>query len=588
MDQWVGALTTAWGLAAFLFAGAAIAAAVLIRGPARAAAASLSALVAIALFIAGASQVPRSEEAAPAQTTAARTTDAPRADRDAAAALMTQAAREANMGQTEAARKTYERARQSYRAAKDVLGEASVVLGEGRLEHMIGQSARARQSYSAALALYQQGGSPIGVARVYASMGDLEKDTFQWAKASEYYALARQQWQRAPEPKSDPHVLLGIEDAPLLRNGEERTRAALDQARKIYDQLGDKVGLADIALITAQLEFRLGRVDLARALFADARSLFNAAGDKDREADANLQIAAIDIRRGFNRQAVESLEQSRALFTAAGNAAGVGRAAIAFGDLERLQGRLEMARKQYADAAAALAPSGNRAEAEALRKLGQLELFGGNPAAARVSLERAIAAAQRSGWKEEEAIARVAAAATAREMGDTDAANQHGQAANVLFAQSRNAEGRARAALALASDANGFRDGAQRMTDAHLLLGVVEAQLGLGDALRAGGNSADAAVAYRTAEQAWNGITNKVAEANRLLDLPPVDAVYIIPPPATNFYENPDAHPEDVEPDPILVKANIDEFPDHNIEARTLVERVEKRLAAALEPPRGR
>jgi tetratricopeptide (TPR) repeat protein len=413
-------------------------------------------------------------------------------------------------------------------------------------------------------------------------MGDLEKDTFQWAKASEYYALAREQWQRAPEPKSDPHVLLGIEDAALMRNGEERARTALTQARKIYDQLGDKAGIADIAMIGARLELNLGRIDLARAQFADARALFLGAGAREREGDAGLQIAGIDIRRGYNRQAVEFLTDARAAFEAAASPIGIARVQMGWGDLERLQGRLDVARKHYADAAALLASTGNRAEAEALRKLGQLEMAVGNRDAATAALDKAIATAARTGWREEEAAARVAAAVVARDAGNAAAANAHATAANTLFDQTRNAEGRARSAVVGATEANGFADAAQRSRAANLPVGVVQAQLGLGDALRANGNAADAAAAYREAEAAWNTLNNKLVEANRFLDLPPVDGLYIVGiRPMAADYEV-DAHPEDYEPDPVLVRANMDEFPDHNIEARRLVEQVDKRLAAAL------
>ena len=585
----VAAMTSVWGLAAALCVALALAAAVLRRGQTRALGAGVSAVAAVALVAVGAVQAPPRQEAAPAQALAGLTQTAPRADRDVGAALMAQATREANLGDTEAARKTYDRARQQYRGEKDILGEAGVVLGLGRLEHMTGQSTRARQNYSSALALYQQVGSAAGQARVYASMGDLEKDTFQWAKASEYYAAAREQWQRAPEPKSDQHVMLGIEDVALLRNGEERARSALAQARKIYDQLGDKAGIADIGMISARLEFNLGRIDLARAQFADARSLFVGADKQERAGDAGLQMAAIDINRGFNRQAAEVLVEARSAFEAAASPAGVGRAHIVYGDLERLQGRLDVARKHFADAAAALAPPGERGAAEALRKLGQLELVAGNRDAAGAALDKALAAAAaRTGSREEEGVARVAAAVVARDAGNTAAANAHVSAANVIFDQARNAEGRARAALAAATELNGFTDAGQRLRAVRMPVGVIQAQLGMGDALRANGNAADAAAAYREAESVWNGLNNKLVEANHLLGLAPVDGLYIVPPPTLTDAYAVDVVPTEGEPDPVLVRANLDEFPDHNIEARRLVEQIEKRLAAALESVRGR
>ena len=578
----MGALGSVWGAAAAAFIAAAVAAAILLRGQARLFSASLAGVVAVLLVAIGALTAPQ-EEVTPEQALGGIATNVPRTGRDIAALLLTQAAREADTGKTEDAQKTYERAKQTYRAAKDVLGEANVALGVGRLEHMTGQSAKARQAFGSAITLFQQGGSALGMARTYASWGDLEKDTFQWAKAGEHYKLAREQWQRAPEPKSDPHVMLGIEDAALMRQGEARARANLDQAKKIYDQLGNKVGIAEMGMIQAQLEMNLGRIDLARAQFSDARNMFNAAGDKSNEAEAGLQMALINIRRGFNREALSVVQDSKALFDEVGNAVGGGRIRIAVGDLERLQGRLEQARVQYADAASILTPTSHRAEAEALRKLGEVEAALERTDAANRAFERAIAVAARAGYPEEEALAHLGAAAQARQAGQAGTAQTQATAANALFDKAKNAVGRARSAVLNATEHNGFTDAAARAKAANLPFGTAMADLDLGDALRANGNNTDAQAAYRAADTAWGTMANKTTEANILLGLPPVDELQIVPEPVPTEFYDVDARPEVLEADLMLVKANLAEFPNHNIEARKLVEKTEQRLNAARE-----
>ncbi len=586
MGQLANAALSAWGVAALVFVAVAIGAAVALRGQTRKFAAALAGIVAVMLAGVAIMLAPQSEEdLAPERALAGMETNQaniPRADRDVAAALINQALREGNSGNTDGARKTYDRAKQLYRNAKDTLGEATVVLGEARLEHMVGQSARARTSYNEALKLFLQGGSAIGQARTYASMGDLEKDTFQWTKASEYYSLARQSWGRAPEPKSDPHVLLGIEDVPLMREGEAKARAQLLQARKIYDQLGDKSGLGDMQAIEARLEMNLGRIDLARAKLGEARGLYAVGGNQPMQGDAGLAMAQIDISRGYNRQARQTIDQTLADF--AGNATGIARTRIAEGDLERMQGRLQKAKEAYAGAAGTLEGAGHRAAAEALRKLGEVEGTLGDAAAAKVSLNKAIATASRAGVTDEEARGQLAAAVQARAVGDPDTADRHATTAAALFDRQNNKPARARAALVRAIDQAGYNDATTRFDAAQMPFGLVMAYLGLGDTWRGRGNTAEAATAYRQAERTWAGIESKVAEANKVLGLPAVEALLIVPTAdPTDLAAAIDEHVQAGEPDPALVKANLDDFPDHNIEARKLVAQVEARLTAALD-----
>ena len=126
----------------------------------------------------------------------------------------------------------------------------------------------------------------------------------------------------------------------MLFRSEAKARAALVQARKIYDQLGDKSGLGDLQTIEAQLELNLGRVALARAKLGQARTLYAVAGNATKQGDAGLAMVQIDLSQGYNRLARVTLDQTLADFTQANDATGTARTRIAEGDLERLQGRL--------------------------------------------------------------------------------------------------------------------------------------------------------------------------------------------------------------------------------------------------------
>ena len=92
----------------------------------------------------------------------------------------------------------------------------------------------------------------------------------------------------------------------------------------------------------------------------------------------------------------------------------------------------------------------------------------------------------------------------------------------------------------------------------------------------------DAAAAYRRAAELRAGLASPVAEASRLLGLPPVGQVQYIALGEETYDENP--------PDPAIVRAaqatraaNLAAFPEANAEARTLLKDTDERLAAVAE-----
>ena len=214
----------------------------------------------------------------------------------------------------------------------------------------------------------------------------------------------------------------------------------------------------------------------------------------------------------------------------------------------------------------------------------------GNPkasptAAARATLDGAAVAYRAAGLASGEAAASLEAGTLSAAAGDPDAAQVLLGAPADLYRVAGDAVGEARALLARAAvfAAEGqheaartaYQGSAARFQQAGLPFGQLLAALGLGDLERSAGNGDGAATAYRAAEGLMRAMEQPVAEANRMLGLPPVASLSAVP-----IAELP---PDEV-PDPALAAVDDEgpaQFPAHNAEGRAQVAAALARLAAA-------
>ena len=517
---------------------------------------------------------------------------------DPDATVLAEAEQFLNRGDTVAAAELYRDVRSRAARRGDVPGEAAAVFGLGRLEHLTGQGDAARARYAEALSLYRETGDAAWQARVLAAMGDLEKDTFQWAPAAEYYRAARAAWEAAPPPKEDPHIVLNLADAPRMPFGEAAARALLEEAELLYGNLDDALGLADVNAFAADLERNLGNVDAARAEYGEARALYERAGAPARQAAVTLEIARIDLSGGANLLAAAGAEAATALFAQAGDSsAGAARARALLGGVERLQGRMSVAREHYAAAAAALRELRDPMVAETLLALAAVERFLGARDRSLAALAEAEALSRASGDSRAAAEASLAA-------GEIRAAAAEPEAAQLLdaaierFGATGDLQGEGRAWLARATFATaqgdavqsvaGFRRAAQRFEEGAVPFGAVLALLGLGDALRDAGDSVAAAEAYGTAAGLSDTLESAVGEANRLLGLPPVGTLVLGEHAGGDAYGGHEAHQQAAEELRARAAENVAQFPEHNAEARALVAATQPRIAAARAFSEGR
>lgn len=512
------------------------------------------------------------------------------ADDDAAGELLREALAELNTGNTAQARAAYERARAAYRSVGDVLGEGHVALGLAQLEHFTGQSDAARGFYSEALGLFREADSAAWQAKALVAWGDLEKDTFNWEPAAGFYRRARAQWEQAPDPRDSDHVILRL--AAVTSLPWEEAREVMVQADKIYANLGDLTGVADVKMLFGAMELARGNLTAAHAHYGDARWIYQDRGLLLLQADAGRSVAELDVSLGYNVRATVGLQLTEQVVREAGDEGRFARLGLLRGDIERLQGRLVLARSHYAETAMALAALSDPAEAVALLRQGQVDVFLGNSYGAREALDGALAMFAQGGDAGGEAAAlysasvlAVAASDAAAEpwlarsaqlfqsVGDElRAGRAHLELARLLAAAGRGAEAAARADLAVAA-----------FSGANSPIGAVLVHLVRGDIARAEIDYGTAAAAYRTAAAAFAEIPSPLTAMNTLIGQPPTDSLIALGEAVNaNFYEDiaGGVRARTAE-DETAIAANLAEFPDYLIEGRRALAALEAELAAA-------
>jgi tetratricopeptide (TPR) repeat protein len=518
----------------------------------------------------------------------------PNAAPDAAAEFIATAEAQLNRGDSGAAAQSYAEALAIYRDERNVVGQASVAFGLGRMEHFTGQSDGAREKYSQALDLYRQGHDALGQARVLVALGDLAKDTFQWGAAAEFYRRAREVWDTAPIPKSDPHVLLNMAAAPDMPAGEQQARSDLEQAELIYVTIGDDKGLGEVRMLAGALSWNLGNLADARQNYSEALVLFRDSAGPSDLAKATLELARSDLHLGFNLNSAGLMAKAMAFYSEVDDQAGIASVVALEGDLERMQGRMKNARDHYSAAVAALISLNHTDLPAVLYKFAQIEMVLGDPEAARGALEDAIrlyrtfsdvsgeAAATldlgRLGTQERnlEATSLIATAIGLFQSADDPIGAGRGH----LYLAELNVEldpEYARAAYAAADT---------RFEQAEIPFGQFLAALGIAELEQKSENVEAAGNQFVRAAELLAAMDEPLSEANRFMGLPPVSTLIAARRVADIEYNDgiAVAVPLEIAEAEANQRANLDRFPDHNLEGRALLAVAEARLLGVPVP----
>lgn len=117
--------------------------------------------------------------------------------------------------------------------------------------------------------------------------------------------------------------------------------SALQQARRLYEGLGDSIGLLEILQTTGNIHNSLGDTSLSTEAYADALALARQAQKQDSIARMLNNLATIEQRLERYEQARIYLREAASIFAQIGETAGVCLARFNTAEADRAEGRME-------------------------------------------------------------------------------------------------------------------------------------------------------------------------------------------------------------------------------------------------------
>lgn len=288
-------------------------------------------------------------------------------------------------------------------------------------------------------------------------------------------------------------------------------------------------------------------------------------------ADAQLAAARDAMRGGYNLDAAAALDEAEAGYRASDSARGTALVAVARGDLERIQGRLEAARIQYAVAAVRMRDVAPGAAARALIGLAQVTAAHGDVEVGAAFANEAVSLLRSADRENLLPEALLAGGMLARRTGALGRASDRLNEAEALFAEAGRPVGQARALLELArierdlvraGAANGLaRRAAELFEAAEVPFGIILTDIVVGWGASDNEQPEPAVAAFRSARARLDGFADPLAEAARFLGLSQSGTLQVRPADGRTSARN-----------SVAAADNLAAFPDHHIEARMLIE----------------
>jgi len=339
------------------------------------------------------------------------------------------------------------------------------------LELLLADYERCETDFLRSLALFDQTSDDFNASRVLNDLGTLHQARGELSQAVERYrqALARllPRWAGQSE-EAMMHNNLGL---ALVSLGDRGAGASeLEQARALYEQLGQPQGVARAQINLGQVYRQRGELAQASAAYAGALQVLRRFGEQRALVDVLNSLGLLARQQGQLEQAIgyytESLTTAQAVQDLGGQAQALGN----IGAVYQIQGRLDRARPYYQQALALYETLADQ-QGQALMwgNLGQLEGLDDRPAAALAAHQRSLDLYRRAGAELDAGIAQVnlasalrtlerhdeaealytAAIATGRRLGDLRLQDRALGGLGIL----RSMQGRFAAARALLSEA---------------------------------------------------------------------------------------------------------------------------------------
>ena len=192
------------------------------------------------------------------------------------------------------------------------------------------------------------------------------------------------------EDRAEAQYLTGVHQ--FRRGAYDEARQALDMARALYRDLGERKGEADARAALALIESRRGSAEDARLELAFVLEIYREIADRDGEAATRESLATIDVALGAPEQARAHLVAVRELEAQAGDRRGAASTRLRIARLDMETGSFDAARAELDAALETYRALGDRhGEADARHNLARLGVELGSLDDARREFMRILA-----------------------------------------------------------------------------------------------------------------------------------------------------------------------------------------------------
>jgi DNA-binding SARP family transcriptional activator/tetratricopeptide (TPR) repeat protein len=213
-----------------------------------------------------------------------------------------------------------------------------------------------------------------------------------WDELAEIQRLALDAARRDGDPVGQAHATCGLGWTFALQGDYERGHAHLDEAARLFGQLGDVAGEARACVRAGNALWRQQRHDEARRLAERALGLFRRCGDLAGQAGTLNNIGLHYVHLGAYQEGIEHCEQGLALFRRLGYRRGEANALDSLGEAYRHLGRTTEAVACLQQALSVFRELGDQYnQAEILTHLASAHQADSDARAARDCLRQALA-----------------------------------------------------------------------------------------------------------------------------------------------------------------------------------------------------
>jgi tetratricopeptide (TPR) repeat protein len=237
-------------------------------------------------------------------------------------------------------------------AAADSPGEAELDKAIKELE--LGHIDRARVDLYAAIALLKNNPNLKLSADAHYHMGVAEEKLGRKPQSRQAYEAARSLYQQAQLPMAESYAVRGMAGIAQSLGRIDEARSLYREAIRISEQSGGDQGLANAWFGLGELERLQGNLKDALVFLSTSHRIASQLPLEDKfqqgEVNALDSIGAVHLQMGNLKNAFQAYEKARVLHESLRDRLGLANTKLGLGNVMRLQGRADEARKHYEEA----------------------------------------------------------------------------------------------------------------------------------------------------------------------------------------------------------------------------------------------